>query len=100
MAAGFVEWTRFLQTVCVVVRSAHADVLPLDLSRVLAGQRGSSIQEAGGTPYVVPAGDAPFVRTPDGPDGPIDLGVPTEHIERWWKRLESRGGRLSVGVTR
>lgn len=46
------------------------------------------IQEAGGTPCVLAAGDAPFVYTPDGPDGPVDLGVPTEHVESIEEGLE------------
>lgn len=45
------------------------------------GNAARRIQEAGGTPYVIAAGDTPFVFTPDGPDGPVDLGVPTEHVE-------------------
>jgi hypothetical protein len=45
------------------------------------GNAARRIQEAGGTPYVIADTEHPFVYTPDGPDGPVDLGVPTERAE-------------------
>lgn len=45
------------------------------------GNAARRIQEAGGTPYMVADGDTPFIFTPDGPDGPVDLGVATQHVE-------------------
>jgi hypothetical protein len=36
--------------------------------------------DVGGTPYVFAHSDYPFVYIPDGPDGPVDLGVPTERV--------------------
>ncbi|UUY01732.1 HNH endonuclease [Svornostia abyssi] len=38
------------------------------------------VLEAGGTPFVV-GSDAPFMYVPDGPDGPVELGVPFERVE-------------------
>lgn len=41
------------------------------------GHAARRIQEAGGTPLIVAHPEHPFVYTPDGPDGPIELGVQT-----------------------
>jgi HNH endonuclease len=41
----------------------------------------SRIQEAGGTPYVIADREHPFIYTPDGPDGPVDLGVAADRAE-------------------
>jgi hypothetical protein len=39
------------------------------------------INQAGGTPVLVGHPDYPFIFTPDGPDGPIDLGIKTFRAE-------------------
>lgn len=45
------------------------------------GHAANRIMEAGGTPYMIGHPEHPFIYTPDGPDGPINLGVPMTHVE-------------------
>ena len=45
------------------------------------GNAARRIQEVGGTPYMIGDPQHPFIYTPDGPDGPVDLGVPTIRVD-------------------
>ncbi len=50
------------------------------------------VEERGGTAIVFPDMDAPFVYILDGPDGPVDLGVPLPRVASLDHALASYGG--------